>query len=121
MENKLLMARSVPITTSHKPLREAGVRRPHLLAGQLCSLCSAPVASSLGREGLNLGFQSRGLSAQSAAPQPTSSCQVSKIVHWQTGLALRPLHKKPSPALLDVSALLLHRGARGVRERGGFL
>lgn len=53
------MAGSVPTTTSHKPLGEAGVSRPHLLAGQLCGLCSVPVAPSLGREGVNLGFQSR--------------------------------------------------------------
>lgn len=115
------MAGSVLIITSHKPLGEAGVSRPHLLAGQLCGLCSGPVAPSLGREGLNLGFQSRGLSAQSVASQPTPSCQVSKPVHWQTGLALRSLHEKPSPALPDVSALLLHQGAWRVRERGGFL
>ena len=117
MENKLLMARSVPITTSHKPLGEAGVRRPHLLAGQLCSLCSAPVAPSLGRESLNLGFQSRGLSAQSAAPQPTSSCRVSKLVHWQTGLALRPLHKTISSPAGCLGSASAPRGQESQRTR----
>ena len=90
-----------------------------------CWAALRPLLSSCGpitrQGGCEPRFPVQGLSAQSAAPQRTPSCRVSKPVHWQTGLALRSLHKKPSPALLDVSALLLHRGARRVREQGGFL